>query len=144
MAAVMDGQADLTLLTWLPYLWLHETAGAAFWDVRELVAEIDGLTDINDIVKTLGPLSPEIPAESFVFGAGFPEDLRDAAAAALEAIAGPYPESDPPPPGFEAVNVLLPDHEGLAALDHSAYLGLLGLIDAAGMTVEEVFERYMH
>jgi ABC-type phosphate/phosphonate transport system substrate-binding protein len=232
IAAVMAEQADLTMLNWLPYLWLHETAGAevavghlrlgdlhyysqfytrfdsgitdltqlagehlcwadptstsgyvipmlrlqalgidgdadseftgshtqvaralydgascaagaAFWDVRPLVAEADDLPDINDIVQVLGPQSTGIPNESFVFGASFPEELREPTVAALLAIAGPYSEPDPSPPGFAVTDVLFPGYEGLVAVDHSAYLGLLGLINDAGMTVEEVVEQYL-
>ena len=106
----IDGDADSeftgshTQVARALYYGTECAAGAAFWDVRELVAEIDEIPDINDIVKELGP----------------------------------------PPPGFEAVDVLLPDHEGLVAIDHSAYLGLLELISDAEITVEEVVERYMH
>ncbi len=113
-------------------------SGAAFLDARDLLDPVD-YPDVMDIVLQLEQgISPDIPNGGFLFGANFPQSLREPTVAALVAFA-----ADPGSPEFSVFEVLQPGMDGLQAVDQDLYLDIEQLLADAGMTPEEVWDHYL-
>jgi len=108
-------------------------AGGSFVDARSNVeGEYPYLMDVVEVIY----VTAAAPNNNFIFGPEFPVEYRDGIDTALVNIA------EVTVGGFEVLSTFLPGLEALVAQDHSAYLELENLIQATGMTAEDVWNKY--
>ncbi len=104
-------------------------AGASYIDARTRVEE--EFPDVMDVITVI-QVSIDIPNDGVQYQTDFPRDLRDQINAALLAIA----ETEE---GQEALDTAY-QWSALELHDHSFYVPFLELLDAAGMSPEDLLE----